>query len=100
MDDQVAAAIDEHCEHVLTSAGETSVELRAAAAANAEVSPDLRALVDKIHRTPWDVTDEEVAALRATYSDDALFEVILAAAIGAARDRLAAGMRALDEAGS
>lgn len=43
-------------------------------------------------------TDERVAALSAAHGDDAVFELTLAAAHGAARRRLEAGLRALDEA--
>jgi alkylhydroperoxidase family enzyme len=44
------------------------------------------------------VTDEEIAALQATYADDQLFEIIVSAAVGASRQRLLAGLKALEEA--
>jgi alkylhydroperoxidase family enzyme len=44
------------------------------------------------------VTDDDLAALRARYSEDQIFELVVAAALGAAETRLRAGMRALEEA--
>ncbi len=72
---------------------------RQAAAANSpEVPPDLKALVEKIHRHAYRVTDEDIARLQPTYGDDRLFEIIVSAAVGASRERLAAGLQALEEA--
>jgi alkylhydroperoxidase family enzyme len=62
------------------------------------VPPDLQALVDKVHRHAYKVTDEDFARLRTTYSDDELFEVVVSAALGAARQRLFAGLSALENA--
>ena len=59
---------------------------------------DLRELVEKVHRHAYKVTDEEIAALQAKYADDQLFEIIVSAALGASRQRLSAGLRALEEA--
>ena len=42
--------------------------------------------------------EEEIAALQAKYSDDELFEIIVSAALGASRARLAAGLKVLEEA--
>jgi len=46
----------------------------------------------------YTVTDEDVNALRSRYSEDQLFEIVVSAAFGAARERLAAARRALEEA--
>jgi alkylhydroperoxidase family enzyme len=62
------------------------------------VPPDLQALVEKIHRHAYKVTDEDIAGLQTTYGDDQLFEIIVSAAVGASRARLAAGLQALNEA--
>jgi hypothetical protein len=43
------------------------------------------------------ITDAEVAALRASFSDDALFEVMLATAFGAAERCQAAGLAVLED---
>jgi len=83
---------------VLDGPGETDPSLRYAAAEGVGVPDDLRALVEKVHRHAYRVTDEEIAALQAKYGDDQLFEVIVSAAVGASRQRLMAGLRALEEA--
>ena len=93
-----AAAVDDFVHHILGTRGVTPPAQRAAAAAGAGLDGELGALVHKVHHHAYRVTDEEVAALRARYSDDELFEVIVAAAVGAARQRLDAGLRALEDA--
>jgi hypothetical protein len=82
---------------LLQGPGACSVELRQACA-RGEPPDELRALVEKIDRHAYKVTDEDLAALRTQYSEDQLFEIIVAAAFGAADRRLDAGLRALDEA--
>jgi alkylhydroperoxidase family enzyme len=54
--------------------------------------------VDKIHRHAYRVTDEDIASLQAKYGDDQMFEIVVSAALGASRQRLLAGLEALDEA--
>jgi alkylhydroperoxidase family enzyme len=95
MDDRFAKLRKTLEEAVLSGRGETEPTLRQNAAAGRSMPDDLAALVNKIHHHPAHITDEEVAALRRTYSDDQLFEIMAAAALGAARDRLEAGLRAL-----
>jgi len=72
--------------------------VRRAAANGSGVPADLDVLVEKIHRHAYKVTDEEIAALQATYGDDQLFEIIVSAALGASRARLVAGLQTLEEA--
>ncbi len=56
----------------------------------------LRSYVDKVAHHAYKVTDEDVAALQAAgHSDDSIFEVTVAAAVGAAMHRLARGLAAL-----
>jgi hypothetical protein len=83
---------------VLDGPGETDPALRYAAAEGVGLADDLQPLVEKIHRHAYRVTDEEIAALQAKYGDDRLFEIIVSAAVGASRQRLMAGLRALEEA--
>jgi hypothetical protein len=45
----------------------------------------------KIRSRAYTVTGEDLDALGDRYSEDQLFEIIIAAAFGAARERLAAG---------
>jgi alkylhydroperoxidase family enzyme len=73
---------------------------RAAAQAGGEaghdLAPALAGYVDTVARHAHQVTDEDVAALqRAGNSDDTLFEVTVAAALGAALGRLERGLAAL-----
>ena len=94
-----SAAVDDLVRHILGARGVTAPGQRADAAAGGgpALSPDLAELVARIDRAPYRTTDEDIAALRARYSDDHLFELIVAAAVGAARRRLDAGLRALEE---
>lgn len=65
---------------------------------NVGLPGDLRVLVEKIHRHAYKVTDADVAAAQAVHGDDALFEIIVSAALGASDQRLRAGLEALDRA--
>ena len=60
--------------------------------------PELAPLVEKIRDCAYRVTDADLDALRAKYSEDQLFELIIAAAVGAAEHRLARAMAALEGA--
>jgi hypothetical protein len=96
-----AEAVERVAEAVLRTPGDTELGLRRDVAAFAagddiDLPDDLRPYVEKVARNAYKVTDEDVDALRAAgYSDDAIFELTLAAALGAARIRLAAGLQAL-----
>jgi hypothetical protein len=85
---------------VLRGPGTTSAELRQAVAhgAHGDLPEALRVLVEKIRRHAYRVTDEDLASLGGRYTEDQLFELVVAAAFGAAEDRLSAAMRALEEA--
>src|SRR5262249_17375379 len=83
---------------VLEKPGFTEPELRRRIADRRDVPPDLAPLVEEIERHAYAVTDEDVAALKAKYSEDALFEIVVAAAAGSALRRLRSGLDALEEA--
>lgn len=84
---------------MLHGPGKTEATLRQAAATRSKELPaELAALVDKVHQHAYQVTDEDIAALKSRYSDDQLFEIVVSAALGAARARLLAGWRALEDA--
>jgi alkylhydroperoxidase family enzyme len=68
------------------------------AVATGDAPPNLAPLVEKIRSRAHTVTDSDIELLRAHYSDDQLFELIVAATVGAASERLAAALRALEEA--
>jgi hypothetical protein len=80
---------------VLEGAGDLPPEVRSAVAARKNVPEALSLLVEKIHLHAYRVTDEDIAALRESgYSEDQLLELTLAAAVGAADERLRAAMSA------
>ncbi len=82
---------------LLRGPGATPPELRQAIAAG--TPPDeLRTLVEKIRKHAYKVTDEDVQALKSKWSEDQLYEIIVAAAYGAADERLNAGLKALESA--
>src|SRR5262245_10175209 len=98
MDDRFDAGRRVLEENVLRGPGHTDPALRRRVAERHDVPEELRALVDKIERHAYRVTDEDVASLRSRYSDDELFEIVVAASLGSALDRLRAGLLALERA--
>ena len=67
------------------------------APAGTEIPANLREFVDKAALHAYRITDEEVAALRrAGYSEDAIFETAISAAIGGGLARLERGLAALE----
>ncbi len=82
---------------VLEGAGTSEASLRQQVA-QGQPPPELAALVQKIRDHAYRVTDADVSALRAKYTDDQLFELIVAATLGAAEHRLARAMAALEDA--
>jgi hypothetical protein len=58
--------------------------------------PELASLVGKIRDRAYTVTDKDLDDLRSRYSEDQLFEVIVAAAIGAAEHRLTSALAVLE----
>jgi hypothetical protein len=77
---------------VLEGEGTTSHEARRAAFANRSDVP----LIGKVAKTAWKVTDDDVTAATATLSEDAVFELVISAALGEATRQLAAALTALD----
>jgi alkylhydroperoxidase family enzyme len=87
-------------ESVLDSTGKTSPELRRAIASRQAVGvPDgLKSYADKVALHAYRVTDADIKGLlRAGYSEDEIFEVTAAAALGAALARLERGLAVLKE---
>lgn len=83
---------------VLRGPGHLDPRLREAVAARREMPEELRALVENVAHHAYKVTDEDFAALRERYAEDELFEIVVSAALGAALDRVHAGLRALEQA--
>ena len=82
---------------VLEGPGESDTSIRRSVAEGTGAPADLQSLVDKIHRHAYKVTDEDIARAQAIYGDDKMFEIVVSAALGASRERLLAGLAALDE---
>jgi alkylhydroperoxidase family enzyme len=97
MDDRFASLRRATASALLEGAGATPAELRQAIA-RGTAPPELLPLIQKIRSRPYAVTDEDLDALRSRHTEDQLFEIVVAAAFGAASDRLAAAHRALEEA--
>ena len=108
MDEPYTALRQRLVDAVLNSPGASdptvrrAVEARAAALggrASTTTSPVPHALatyVDKVATRAYTVTDEDIAALRqAGYSEDAIFEITISTALGAAMARLECGLAAL-----
>ncbi len=86
-------------ERVLQGAGTTTPADRRAAFDNRDVPEAGRALVDKVTKNAWKVTDEDVAAAKqAGLSDDQVFELSVAASLGQATRQLDAALALLDAA--
>lgn len=84
---------------VLESDGVTDCGLREAAFLGQGVPEPWTAYVSKVRDQSYRVTDGDVQdLLSGGCSEDAIFEVTLAAALGAGALRLEAGLRALSEA--
>ena len=77
--------------------GESSAALRQALL-RGEPPEELRALCETIRAHAWKVTDEQIAELAARHGYEQAFEIIVATVLGAAGDRLRAGLAALEEA--
>ena len=97
MNDRFASLREATAGALLRGDASTPAPLRHSVARGAP-PPDLATLVQKIREHAYRVADEDLDVLRGRYSEDQLFEIVVAAAFGAAEERLAAGLRALDEA--
>ena len=83
----------------LRGPGLSDADARLAAFANADVDGRLRSLIDKVARTAWKVTDDDVAAVkRAGLSEDEIFELVVCAAFGESSRQLTSALAALDTA--
>jgi len=84
---------------VLEAPAVTEPATRAAAFHNAELPPPLGQYAAKVQAESYRITDDDIQALVAAgYTPDAIFEITVAAALGAAMQRLEAGLGVLREA--
>ncbi|HEY7446872.1 MAG TPA: hypothetical protein VH702_01915 [Vicinamibacterales bacterium] len=96
MNDRFASLRSATASALTDGPGTTPTELRQAII-QGTCPRELTALVQKIRTRAYTVTDQDLDALRDRYSEDQLFEIIVTAAFGAARDRLEAAHRALKD---
>ena len=81
---------------VLDSETHTPPGLRRAAFDNAGLDEPMGTLVEKVANHAYQVTDDDVAAVRAAgLSEDAIFEMVVCAAIGAADRQYGSALAAL-----
>lgn len=94
-----ADEVEELRRSVLESRARTDPALRAAAFSGEHVPEPWTAYVTKVRNQSYRVTDEDIARLTAGgVNEDWIFEVTVAAALGAAALGLQAGLAALSEA--
>ena len=77
---------------VLEGEGKASREARRAAFDN---KSDV-ALVARVAKTAWKITDEDITAAKASLSEDQIFELAVCAAVGEATRQLDAALAALE----
>lgn len=83
-------------EAVLEGPGATGTDARNGAFTGQVDDPALSRYVDVVRRQAYRITDEDVQRLRdAGLGDDAIFELTVAAALGAGDERLQAGLSLL-----
>jgi alkylhydroperoxidase family enzyme len=109
MNDRHAESMQRMVDAILTTRGDTETALRRAIEARAaayggrsdqekaaEVSANLITYVDKVALHAYKTTDADIEKLlQAGYSEDAIFEITLSAALGAGLARLERGLAAL-----
>src|SRR5262249_33001251 len=82
---------------VLEGDGKASHAQRRAAFDNEGLSEPLSTLVNKVAKFAYRVTDDDIAAARASgFGEDELFEIIICAAIGEATRQYETALLALD----
>ena len=84
---------------ILEGYGEASRAQRRAAFDNAGLAKPLNTLIDKVTKHAYQVTDEDIAAARASgLSEDQIFEMVVCAAIGQASRQYDQALGALEAA--
>lgn len=83
---------------VLHGEGVTRTDARRAAFDNTGANPATRDLTNKVAQNAWKVTGNDVAGAKAKgASDDEIFELVIAAALGQSTRQIDAAMRRLNE---
>jgi hypothetical protein len=98
-EDKKRAAFQALVDRVLNGEGRASAEQRARAFDNADMAPPVDALIGKVATRPAQVADADFAAAKAAgFTEDQLFELVIAAAVGRSARLYEAGLAALAEA--
>lgn len=96
---EIAQLHRELVDRVLEGDGKAAPELRRAAFENAGLSEPIRTLIEKVANSAYQVTDEDIAAVRAAgLSEDQIFEIAVCAAIGQASRQYTSALAALASA--
>lgn len=99
-DPSIAARLDELRERVTEGPGRLPSSVRRAAVDGGPVPPEAQAYTDKVRRHAYKVVDEDVAELEgAGWSEDQIFEITIAAAVGQGLSRLERARALMKEAG-
>ena len=86
-------------QRIVDGEGTTSPSQRRAAYDNAGLPDALAGIIDKVAKQSHRVTDDDVAAARASgLSEDAIFELCVCAAVGQASRQYDAALAALEQA--
>ncbi len=86
-------------DRVLNGDGKASAEQRARAFNNEELAPPLETLIGKVADWPAQVTEDDLAAAKASgCTEDQIFELVVCAAVGQSTRLYEAGLAALAEA--
>jgi hypothetical protein len=84
---------------ILEGAGKASPSERQAAFNHSGLAEPVSTLVDKVVRHAYRVTDEDINAVRVSeFSEDAVFEIVVCAAIGQATRQYDTALAALEAA--
>ena len=95
----IRQARKELARRILEGAGKASPSERRAAFNNSGLAEPLGALVDKVARHAYRVTDEDItAATMSGLSEDQVFEIVVCAAIGEATRQYDTALAALEAA--
>jgi hypothetical protein len=98
-EDKKRAAHRALVDRVLNGEGRASAEQRARAFEGEGLSPPLDALIAKVADRPAQVTEQDLAAAKASgCTEDELFELVICAAVGRSARLYEAGLAALAEA--
>lgn len=84
---------------VFDGPGQIDPAMRQSAATGEALAEPWLSYTDKVRNEPWSVADSDIAELRAAgHSEDEIFEMTVAAALGASLRMLDAGLKGLHDA--